>query len=194
LRRQGIRGEIYFFLAELKLKIRSGALTCPACGGGLAIHSYYPRTVIGSDGLAIEITVMRAICRNSGCGKTHSILSDSIMPYKRYSADVIEAAILYYEKNGSLIGCLAPAENSTIYRWVRYFKLKGEWAADRLHAILFSSIGDAVSVISLREKTIFERIACLLQAFFPEAPERLRHSGVIGTANILLTSYGSGFI
>jgi hypothetical protein len=138
--------------------------------------------------------VLRVICIAAGCGKTHAVLPDFIMPYKRYSVDVIEDALLCYERTGKLSECSAPAETSTINRWLSCFRNKSKLVVDRLHAILFSLHGGAVSVIKLRAKTIWERISCLLRAFVQLIPGFSECSSIIGTTNIILTNYGSGFI
>lgn len=138
--------------------------------------------------------MLRVICNAAGCGKTHAILPEFIMPYKRYSVDVIEDAFLCYERTGKLSDCSAPAETSTINRWLSSFKNKSKLVVDRLCAILFNLHGVAVSVIKLREKTIWERISCLLRALVQLIPGFSMCSSIIGTTNIILTNYGSGFI
>lgn len=61
--------------------------TCPFCSskGNCHIHAYYKRRIgtFREGSVAWEtVTVMRVRC--SGCGHTHAVLPDVIIPYARY--------------------------------------------------------------------------------------------------------------
>lgn len=87
--------------------------TCPSCHGSLKVWDSRLRKVILSDSESRIFRFRRFKCTQ--CGTLHTELPDIIEPYRHYSRPVIETAI-----HGSLTSC--PAENSTIYRWIKAFK------------------------------------------------------------------------
>jgi len=189
--------KINYFFTELKKTLKSGDWTCRECQGRFGVHSYYGRWVIGADGVNIRITIMQIRCLNSECGKTEAVLPDFVMPYKRYSADVIESVLLNYEKNGTLEACVCGAENSTFYRWIKYFGQRGECAANSLSAIFQERYDSGISLIKLIGKTLLERLATLLEAMAAKSFDDYcvsGRSGVISAANVILSRYGSGYI
>lgn len=81
---------------------------CPICQGPLKVRDSKRRKVILAEGEVRTFHLRRLKCTH--CGVLHVELPDLFVPYKHYSRNVIEMALV-----GSLTSC--PAENSTIYRW-----------------------------------------------------------------------------
>jgi len=112
------------------------------------------------------------------------------MPYKHYKAEVIEVVIADSEggKNFEKSGDRA-VDISTMRRWVRQFKERGAQAAGWLHSIL-STVYDAhVGSIELRNRTLMQQLSRLLLEY--PAP---RSGGILGRANIILTTHNCGFL
>lgn len=69
-------------------KVQIHRLSCPCCGhsGCLTIHGYYTRKVRTPGGI-VSIRILRVKC---SCGKTHSVLLASMIPYSQIRlADMI---------------------------------------------------------------------------------------------------------
>ena len=102
--------------------------TCPTCGaiGLCKRHSYYKRYIIDYlDGhpKVIQIKILRVIC--TGCGKTHAILADPIVPYDSHSLLFILRVLAEYYLHTKTIAeiCKTYAISiSTFYRWHKLFK------------------------------------------------------------------------
>ncbi len=169
--------------------MKSGALSCPKCGGKLVVNSYYSRTVIESDGSSLKIPIMQTRCLKKACGRTHAILPHFVMPYKRYAASVIEPAILSFEENGGLKYSDCPAEDKTIRGWKEQFENRGTAAVNQLQKILYERYDRSVSMIKLIASTLIERLKILIETFEPVSGDSL-----IGSVNIILSRYSSGYI
>lgn len=86
---------------------------CPECGSSLRSRDSVIRYVTQEDGQRIRIRIRRLRC--PVCNRLHRELPDMVQPFKHYASDVIQKTI-----DGNLTDC--PAENSTIYRWIREFR------------------------------------------------------------------------
>jgi len=109
-----------------------------------------------------------------------------IEPHKHYAADVIERVVKEAEAGNNiedLGGC--SADISTMRRWVREWVVRVERAVICLASIL-AAVRKAQ--IDLHELTPWQRLVRLLGEF--PAPER---GGVLGRANIILTTHNCGF-
>jgi len=169
--------------------MKSGALSCPKCGGKLVVNSYYSRILIDSDGSRQKIPVMQTRCVKKACGRTHAILPHFVMPYKRYAADVIEAAILSFKENGGLKYSDCPAEDKTIRGWKDRFKNRGATAVNHLQKILYDQYDRSISMIKLISLSLIERLKILIEQFGP-----VLCGSLIGSVNIILSRYSSGYI
>lgn len=85
---------------------------CPLCCGSLFVRGSRRRKVKEVDGKVAIYRLKRFKCKK--CGKMHTEIPDCIIPYKRYSAEVIETELT----GGSNQSC--PAEKSTIRRWKKF--------------------------------------------------------------------------
>ena len=169
--------------------MRSGALSCPKCGGKLVVNAYYSRTVIESDGSSLKIPIMQTRCIEKACGVTHAILPHFVMPYKRYAAEVIESVILSCEENGGLKYSDCPAEDKTIRGWKEQLKNRGSAAVNHLQKILYGQYNRSISMIKLISLSLIERLKMLIEAFGP-----VLCGSLIGSVNIILSRYSSGYI
>ena len=90
----------YYIISKEKLK-------CPYCNNELKVRDSRKRHLILNNEKC-EFNLRRLKCVN--CKKIHIELPDIIIPYKRYSKEMIKSAVFYEYTN-------CQAENSTIYRW-----------------------------------------------------------------------------
>ena len=97
--------------------------TCPCCGstGNCTPHASYERLAIDFQcGKPIDnrITIQRVIC--GGCGHTHAVLIDGLIPYNSYSIFFVLWTLAFYFSESSTVTdvCnrfgIPPA---TLYRW-----------------------------------------------------------------------------
>lgn len=85
---------------------------CPLCCGSLFVRDSRRRKVKEVDGKVAVYRLRRFKCKQ--CGKLHTEIPDCIVPYKRYSAKVIETELTDANKQS------CPAEKSTIRRWKKF--------------------------------------------------------------------------
>jgi len=88
-------------------------LFCPFCHGVLKYRDSRIRKIILADGSHKEVRVRRLRC--TCCHRVHKELPDFIQPYKRYVREVIQAVLDH-------VSFSVAAENSTIARWLSWFR------------------------------------------------------------------------
>jgi hypothetical protein len=176
------------FFECLKKAMNNGKLRCPVCGGSFNVHSYYSRSVMdGSD--CGKITIMRVICKGHECGKTQALLPQFLMPYKRYTVDVIENCMRHVESGGQIDTSEAAAESSTIRRWMIYLRNRLLIAMSILNSLVIEN-GTAIGSMAFCGKKGLEGLSLLVRKYFSIN----NIESTIGNANIVLTSYGLGYI
>ena len=102
--------------------------TCPYCQsrGNCHRHAYYFRHLVWFDGnsqITFSLRILRVKC--SGCGHTHAVLPDVIIPYVSYGIQIIlDALHEYFSKSASACSICRKYDISEVllYRWVRLFK------------------------------------------------------------------------
>ena len=99
---------------------------CPACGKELTGHGTKKRHNKDENGDKVWYQIPRKECKK--CKKTHIMLPDFMIPYKHYRAEIIEAVI-----DGTDI--YFAIEESTIYRWKRWFRNIKEQLNSNLRAV-----------------------------------------------------------
>jgi hypothetical protein len=87
--------------------------SCPCCGWQLKIIGSRKRKYINKTGEKVTLIIRRLRCSN--CKRVHHELPDILVPYKRYGSSSIENVLT------DLDNSTVPAEESTIYRWKRWF-------------------------------------------------------------------------
>ncbi len=144
--------------------------TCPYCGAShnCSSHASYDRNLIDFiSGKTVyhKITVSRVIC--SGCGHTHAILPDLIIPYSTYGLFFILRVIAEYLMHRSSVEqlCLRfDITHSMLYRWLSLFlEHKSLWLG-----VLDSSETQALSFlmgIAAQEYSPFSSAFTLLTSF-----------------------------
>jgi hypothetical protein len=86
------------------------ALNCPVCDSSELIKKgWRSRKLITFIGSLLLFLIQRVRCKD--CGKMHHVLPDTIIPYKRYDAETIEAVI-----KGNPEQALCGLEEQDIYR------------------------------------------------------------------------------
>ncbi len=108
---------------------------CPYCNakGKCTIFAYYHRYLIdflGGHPDVTRIRVLRVMC--SGCGTTHAILFDPIIPYEQHTLFFILNVLAEYHlhiKSIEQICSVFEISPSTFYRWKKLLELhRKEWA------------------------------------------------------------------
>jgi len=93
---------------------------CPNCGSVLEYHSRVIRGLTDKTGEKSTYSIRVLKCVNQACPTTyHRELPDIIIPYQRYDAESIEEAISQSDADITVA-----ADQSTIYRWRRWFSSK----------------------------------------------------------------------
>jgi hypothetical protein len=64
---------------------------CPVCGGELFVRGLRKRKLIDTEGEKLTLMIRRLRCGK--CDRLHHELPDMVVPYKRHSAETIEAII-----------------------------------------------------------------------------------------------------
>jgi hypothetical protein len=72
-------------------KANECTVMCPICGGELFMRSLRARKLTDAGGKKIILMIRRLICGQ--CRRLHHELPDVLVPYKRHSAETIEAII-----------------------------------------------------------------------------------------------------
>ena len=88
---------------------------CPLCGEKLTVRGERKRKIKQGDGEKSTLIIRRLRCAK--CRRIHHELPDCVIPYKRYSADVVEAVI----NGGKKVG--VAVEDGTIRRMIQWWKL-----------------------------------------------------------------------
>ena len=168
--------------------VRRGVVLCPLCYAMLKVHSSYPRHCRDENGVRHDGWC--AQCHCEACEKYPALLPDFLMPHKHYKAEVIEAVIADSEVgvNFENFGDHA-ADISTMRRWVRQFKVRGVQAVGWLTSVLLTVYELHICSLELRCRTLLKQLARLLREY--PSP---KSGGVIGSANIILTTRSCGFL
>jgi len=166
---------------------RSGEVPCPICLGPLKLHGSYERHFTDEGGERYDGWIAQGYC--GACKKYHSIIPSFIEPYKQYSATVIERVILEHETRGDIKTSDCPANDSTIYRWIRQFKERGAQAVGWLLSILYTVYGQHISVIKVQQEGLLKQLDQLTQRLLT-----CNTVGIISRTNIILTKYNHGFV
>lgn len=91
---------------------------CPECGGLLKYRDKVLRGQKQTGGERKMYMINRLKCTNESCGKLHRQLTDGMIKYKQYSAEVIEDVLdeVISEEDGLEYPC-----EGTMERWRRWF-------------------------------------------------------------------------
>ena len=99
----------YFFVRSKE------SVNCPICGEKLTVRGERKRKIKDESGEKRTLIIRRMKCVK--CGKIHHELPDMVIPYKRYSAEVVEAVITGGKK--AEVVC----EEGTIRRVIQWWRL-----------------------------------------------------------------------
>lgn len=100
---------------------------CPCCGCWLEVAGSRGRVWYRSSGERAKLIIRRLYCRS--CARIHHELPDLLVPYKRYDAESIENALV--EPDALVVA----ADESTLSRWLAWFRVWAAYAAAALQAI-----------------------------------------------------------
>lgn len=124
--------------------------SCPCCNGRLKVASSCRRICI-ADGGTRKVLVIRKL-RCVECQRFHNELPDILIPYKRYDRESIESALV--NQSDSHV-C---ADESTLYRWRRWFKEMADHIRGCLAAITIRHGKESVEDKSGLPKSKLQRI------------------------------------
>ena len=102
--------------------------TCPYCNsmGNCHIHAYYFRNLLWFDGtsqVCYRLRILRVKC--SGCGHTHAILPDVIIPYACYGIQFILKVLSEHLSKASTAGSVCTKygiSQALFFRWLRILR------------------------------------------------------------------------
>lgn len=138
------------FMADFQPELE----TCPCCGarGNCRIHAYYGRAVTDFvDGRPAkeELTVLRLAC---GCGHTHAVLPDFIVPYSGYGLlFLLRLLAEYFLGTGSverLCERFAITRNQ-LYKWLKLWQSQKEQWLGLLASMETSSRAFLLSLVRM---------------------------------------------
>jgi len=124
---------------------------CPNCGKLLMYHSRVTRPLKNYRGKKRVYSIRVLKCVNESCPTTyHRELPDIIIPYKRFDAKTIEDAL---SQRKPIIE--VAAEESTIWRWRKWFKLNAINIVMALISVLAIINGDVeTSSLAIQKQDI----------------------------------------
>ena len=129
-----IKISAYHLYKSQKERFRPELETCPCCGsrGCCVRFASYERCILDFlDGRPVCETVRVPWIRCGSCGRTHAILTDSLVPYRSYSLFFILRVIGEYLLHLQTVEKLCARfgiTHSMVYRWIRLFREhKAEW-------------------------------------------------------------------
>jgi hypothetical protein len=128
---------------------------CPCCGSELKVCGRRKRKYIKSYGTKVTLIIRRLRCK--ACKKIHHELPDILVPYKRYQNECIESAISDVEN------CTVAAEQSTLYRWRKWFRDLSGYFVDSIVAIKLQQDFKANENLSRSRGTALEGIISLFE-------------------------------
>jgi len=184
--------ENFYDRAEVKktarLRVRRGEIVCAVCSGPLTVHACYSRHCIDEAGTRHDGWIAQGHCGD--CDVYPALIPSFIRPHKHYKADAIERVIKKAQAGDNvehLGGCVA--DISTMRRWVRQWGACVERAVCCLIPILPTVRKGYTGSLDLQSMTPLQQLVRLLSDF--PAPML---GGVIGRANIILTTHNCGFL
>ena len=169
------------------LLVRSGAVVCVQCLGELGINGCYPRHCLDEDGRRHDGWIAQGHC--AACNKYPALIPEFIKPHKHYKADVIEKVIGEVESGNNVeVSGSCVADVSTMRRWSREFKKREELAVGLPTSKLPTVPAHIDSHVLQNMSTLQQPDSLLCE--YPAA----ENGGVIGSANIILTTQNCGFL
>lgn len=111
---------------------------CPSCGamGQCRVFACYDRGIVELTDKIVcfhHIRVLRVKC---SCGRTHAIIPDFLVPYRRFSLPFILYVLQLYFRRSMTIEKLCETfefSHTTLYRWKAAFRKHQSWWVDFIH-------------------------------------------------------------
>ena len=122
---------------------------CPCCGNSLKVAGSRPRRYNNSDGDMVTLIIRRLRC--SHCERIHHELPDILVPYKRHSAENIEA-VLVHQASLSV-----PADQSTLQRWKSWFAACSHYLLGALASIAIQQQKAAAAELTKLPRSVLQR-------------------------------------
>lgn len=159
-------------------EIKNYLFPCPLCNSITHINQIKLRACWGNE-IQQKIFQIQVICTNSQCGKTHAVIPDFLCPYKRYINEVIENELNENSiSKNKQIKYSSGAEESTVRRWLKWFKKKYAIIQPYLFKIIFERYRELLNILEFLSP--YEQLKSLIRY------SKAKGSGILGKANIEL--------
>ena len=148
-------------LEGFRTSVKPGRERCPFCGarGRSRIYASYERNIIDiKDGKPFprRIRILRLLC---GCGHTHALLPDFIVPYNQYTLPFILHVLRLYFSHSMTVRRLQDefwVSPSSLYSWKSVFARHREWWPE---FVRFRQEGPARVIDLLLSRPVFSDFA-----------------------------------
>jgi hypothetical protein len=167
-----------FFLEQL-------TLVCPICLFETIYFGSYRRHVLENNE-KIWIIIYRVLCKK--CKKTHAVIPDFVRPHKHYSACESELALRDAEDGIPPGKIESAADISTVRRWIKEFRNRGEHAA----SVLKSKLPTQNNIVAKKLNGECAKIFPILEMLLEKLPKIESSHLTIGECNQWLTKSGIG--
>lgn len=131
------------------------------CQRPLQRHGSRPRGYL-KQGQKEICQVERFYC--PACHRHFTRLPPNLLPYKRYNANEIEAALQHLTTGGRMSGAPGGAEESTLRRWLKEFQGKIRDWAGQLEAILYR-LQQRLASLTRLPLNPFQRLQAMLDEY-----------------------------
>lgn len=156
---------------------------CSECGSATHFHQWKQRKAWSSEQPGGKIKQLQVKCTNEACKKTHVIIPDFLLPYKRYVGAEIEAVIEQKSRKDAT-PTDTKAEESTMRRWLNQFRQRLPKRMKELEKALINEYNKMVSLLDNTQG--MGRLRKLLQLLPQKAA-----ATTLGRANLALFWSGS---
>jgi hypothetical protein len=168
-----------------QLKMLELEITCTVCGSKTHRHGGYWRNAWCTENTKKEkLWIVRVRCANEGCGTTHALIPDFLIPFKKYVASEVEEAVMEQLIGPKMATLETEAEESTIRRWWRQYKERTAKAANELEALLMKEHSKMVSLLKA-DMVGVKRLKILIERF-----PQILSTCVFGAANQWMNAAG----
>ncbi|WP_347122596.1 DUF6431 domain-containing protein [Streptomyces sp. 21So2-11] len=151
-------------VVRVEQQLRQGRLECPSCGAVLAPWGHgRPREVRGDLGARLFLRPRRARC--SGCGITHVLLAQVVLPRRMDAASVIGAGLEIAARgmgHRTIAAELGLAEG-TVRGWVRRFPFRAE-DVRRHFTVALVALADEPVVPEASASTLADAVSAVVAA------------------------------
>jgi len=168
-----------------QFKLSELLITCTVCGSKTHRHGGYWRNAWCTENTRKEkLWIVRVKCANEGCGTTHALIPDFLIPFKKYVACEVEEAVMEQLESHKIATLDTEADESTIHRWWRQYKKRTTKVANELESLLMKEYSKMVSLLKA-DMVGVKRLKILIESF-----PQILNTCVFGASNQWLNAAG----